>query len=1097
MYNIANRLMRPGHAVLPAQLLRACITPDALCFIAIYFQTETGNGGDTINENGTYSLSESMSISIYVLDDSFTLLKRLPLKSMIRSNVRDFHVECKLFGPQLHLVFLLLGVQSYVLMSQIIEVSSAQQKCQVRHIDAGGESSVGVSEKNIGIRNNGSLAALNYIFHAFDKYAISSPLCPEDRDLTFLFLLCPPFHEWNFVAAKKNCKSLVKTLIRDLEGKGKFFEGLNLELIYKVFSGHCPFEEIISSQRQSIAGWIRKLLCLVPLQVARAENNIMRVMIDGLEIPPNVDFSDAVSLASVLQFGTYDLLLEPWKGKIKVVSSMGKQSSGKSYLLNHLAGSLLDVAGGRCTDGVWMTVRWDSECMYVLLDFEGLGSFERNDQEDMLLSTLSAAVSNVTIFNKKDFHMDKETEAIFQRFQHGVTLVKADDKLFKGVFFIAVKDVDNADVEDLKVEFYEKIRTMCTRTNENFLLRMYDGQVCIYALPPFQRYEFNRSIEMLASGIREVPTQYKNGRSFLQDFKLVLAQISAQDWSSVDSRRVMMRISMLRTHLQSAITLGQCNDGEMLANLDNDDSIQDDPMYSESEMCGSLQLQDSGLKLAVSQTGEGVSGMDDIVESLRSKFLAAIPRVDRSEKEWHAAYQSFLSSLMVRRQRRVLEWLRVNTIDFKEDGDVQQLLLEVSSKLAELKNKVLLCSCKCSKCFLTCVLRKGHHSDHSCLGTHICSQKCTFCQEEQAMYLNNAETALIVVKYADVAGHSGRHDCNIRMHTCQKDFIKYGRASNCNKKCSLRVSHLGEHCCNSLRHMCREECSLPGCENACTVAFDSEHKRHECHEQFCSVQCSMPGCMRQCSTKNHFHSLEADAQHFCSNEHPCAGVCEAPGVCNVVTELLRQTRHFHGKRGDFEYDFVSEQSEDRKGCCLMIPSFTREHSGPHVHSTNTNVVHYCNIRCPDCDYYCQLPYGHAGSHNTVHGNMKKTKFVAEMEDIDFQDRKYVRGESGVAEMCAMHCRARGRGHTHLIPCPEIGVDGCCTGKLYDGARHLSKEKCKLLGVNTPLDEMTHDTYWEYISFVDPCEEDEREIFALCNHIAKGDIHTFWIRRLCD
>ena len=73
---------------------------------------------------------------------------------------------------------------------------------------------------------------------------------------------------------------------------------------------------------------------------------------------------------------------------------MGKQSSGKSYLLNHLSGSLLDVAGGRCTDGVWMTVTMDeddgdgregSSCLYVLLDFEGLGSFERSEHEDMLL----------------------------------------------------------------------------------------------------------------------------------------------------------------------------------------------------------------------------------------------------------------------------------------------------------------------------------------------------------------------------------------------------------------------------------------------------------------------------------------------------------------------------------------------------------------------------------------------------------------------------------------------------------------------------------------------------------------------------------------
>jgi ABC-type uncharacterized transport system ATPase component len=90
-----------------------------------------------------------------------------------------------------------------------------------------------------------------------------------------------------------------------------------------------------------------------------------------------------------------------WEGDIIVVSSMGKQSSGKSYLLNHLSGSLLDVSGGRCTDGVWMTARAAEKRIYVVLDFEGLGSFERTEQEDMLLSVLNAAISNLTIFNKK------------------------------------------------------------------------------------------------------------------------------------------------------------------------------------------------------------------------------------------------------------------------------------------------------------------------------------------------------------------------------------------------------------------------------------------------------------------------------------------------------------------------------------------------------------------------------------------------------------------------------------------------------------------------------------------------------------------------
>ncbi|KAH9330813.1 hypothetical protein KI387_002921, partial [Taxus chinensis] len=90
-----------------------------------------------------------------------------------------------------------------------------------------------------------------------------------------------------------------------------------------------------------------------------------------------------------------------YKNIVKLNVKSYLQSNGKSYLLNHLSGSLLNVVGGICTNGVWMTIRLDAKCLYVLMEFEGLGSFERKEQEDMLLSVLNAAISNLMNFNKK------------------------------------------------------------------------------------------------------------------------------------------------------------------------------------------------------------------------------------------------------------------------------------------------------------------------------------------------------------------------------------------------------------------------------------------------------------------------------------------------------------------------------------------------------------------------------------------------------------------------------------------------------------------------------------------------------------------------
>jgi len=62
-------------------------------------------------------------------------------------------------------------------------------------------------------------------------------------------------------------------------------------------------------------------------------------------------------IAQTIRFGLYDSLLNAVNWPVLVVSSMGAQSTGKSYQLNHLGGTLFDVSGGRCTDGIWMSMR--------------------------------------------------------------------------------------------------------------------------------------------------------------------------------------------------------------------------------------------------------------------------------------------------------------------------------------------------------------------------------------------------------------------------------------------------------------------------------------------------------------------------------------------------------------------------------------------------------------------------------------------------------------------------------------------------------------------------------------------------------------------
>ena len=61
--------------------------------------------------------------------------------------------------------------------------------------------------------------------------------------------------------------------------------------------------------------------------------------------------------ATYLSFGHIEKILldiNPDRS-LKVISIVGKQSSGKSYLLNRVFGTRFSVAATRCTDGIWVS----------------------------------------------------------------------------------------------------------------------------------------------------------------------------------------------------------------------------------------------------------------------------------------------------------------------------------------------------------------------------------------------------------------------------------------------------------------------------------------------------------------------------------------------------------------------------------------------------------------------------------------------------------------------------------------------------------------------------------------------------------------------
>ena len=103
-------------------------------------------------------------------------------------------------------------------------------------------------------------------------------------------------------------------------------------------------------------------------------------------ISGNSGKSDIIEkIASMIRFGIYDKYLKDLIQEIKVVSIVGRQSGGKSYVLNRFFGTRFNVAATRCTDGIWMSVVEiydpvkEKSNVFLVCDCEGLFSARRND----------------------------------------------------------------------------------------------------------------------------------------------------------------------------------------------------------------------------------------------------------------------------------------------------------------------------------------------------------------------------------------------------------------------------------------------------------------------------------------------------------------------------------------------------------------------------------------------------------------------------------------------------------------------------------------------------------------------------------------------
>ncbi|KIK82025.1 hypothetical protein PAXRUDRAFT_832450 [Paxillus rubicundulus Ve08.2h10] len=831
--------------------------------------------------------------------------------------------------------------------------------------------------------------------------------------------------------------------------------------------------------------WVVNFLCLIPIHIAITKENRFVPLKDGVYSTGHESSligADVNRIVDSLSFGWYESIFQSYMATkpVKVVSSMGEQSVGKSFALNHLVDTSFAGSAMRTTEGAWMSVTPTQNALIVALDFEGVHSIERSAQEDTLLVLFNTAISNLVLF-RNNFALSRDITGLFQSFQSSSTVLDPGENpnLFNSTLMIIIKDVIDSDMNGIIREFRMKFQKIVQdEQGSNFITRLHRGQLSMLPWPVIASREFYTQFSVVEDMLSRQPTTHKAAGEFLHLMKTLMAKLKANDWGALSQTMASHRAQVLLGLLPKALEYGlQETEPEIepLKNLDTDETIG---------VLGTNYPQDPLHRFFLVTGHVDEVSRENMLSVLCQTWVLASPRQHVPDPEWVYGLSQHLETIANMRIEHVREWLDANLSRFQAGhASIEDLHRTFENATVDLKSNVTLCKLQCSSCQLLCIRSRFHQGQHECQTDHSCIHECEYCLD------NSAHKGCTMS-----AGHPGKHICMVDAHLCGQKCKMIGK-SGCLGQCIKVVDHPdGGHECAATTHACGEPCALTdiyladgkrySCLEKCHIANDLEHDQHRCDARLCSVTCQL--CKRLCANTDHMHGLQPGAIHLCGQPHSCEAVCSARGICEIETAPDSIEDIFTGRYETFTYTKFSQVSKRLK-CVTVIPPSETQHAGLHTHSHNPKVIHFCEARCDYCGYFCTLPLGHAQQeHETRHGSMSKTRWSIDGPadaNLEVEGRRFSCNDTGAPMMCNIVCQAMGR-HAHISPCraPDLAA---CEGD--DQIQHIHRKLHP--NPDDAKDFVTHGLFWRRTGFKDPYSKEEQVNFEKCDAMCNGPEHT--------
>ncbi|KAB5588316.1 hypothetical protein CTheo_8242 [Ceratobasidium theobromae] len=836
--------------------------------------------------------------------------------------------------------------------------------------------------------------------------------------------------------------------------------GNALSSIFVAASFSCPdvLVQTIPCSRYQLGSFIVEFMCLIPIHLAITRNNRFIPLKDGVwnsDHERSLLGAGVTAIIDALSIGWYESLFQSYMSNkpVRVVSSMGEQSVGKSYCLNHFADTSFAGSAMRTTEGVWLSCTPTEDYLLVSLDFEGVHSIERTAQEDALLVLFNSAISNLVLF-RNNFALSRDIAGLFSSFQSSAMVLDPDANpgLFNSVLAIIIKDVTDADSREIVKEFVHTF---------NHLQWKSDAYTKVFAQISDDCAEGTRTKFHIKTSSWKNPDnamasdQFPRAGVFLHNMKTLMAKIK-ESRQMIGGHLINLathRALQINERLQDALSRGADFEGPLKVNLDTDEEVAS--LRHEVEFfvpnLGGLTLADDTIMehLLKSLTDSCTHRLGIAVDTARD-----VAFIDRLQ-------QQLLRDLDLR-MKHVRHWIQVNVQRFPpENQDIRNIHGKIDSLEIAMRAALQLCSEKCSTCHYLCVRPRRHVGEHQCGTTH----RCPFLCEVSGQHSNPVDCGL-------PAGHSARHMCTVNKHSCGSNCHLIGKDGRLTMMASIYVQR------NST---CVESHAASGMQTLATRAqvaalgrgMSSTHVTHAA---------MFPRAPLSVSCVDDYVAYQTISTDW--KQMRCISVDKGtPAQTSVETQPYAVEEKFSGRHEVFQYTRYT-QVEQRLTCVIPIPPGALKHTGEHRHSTDPNAFHFCDVRCPNCRYLCNLPIGYTQNlHETSHGSMVSTQWTIEGADFDsiyeLNGRKFGVGDEGAPMLCHLVCAEQGR-HAHIDFCRDSED---CGGHEWE---HIGERMHP--EIDRPKDWISHRLKWARSGFKDPYSREQQLEFAKCTAFCSDPEH---------